>query len=105
MAAAPERFDRVPVLVELGRYNARERRVEDLVVAACARVVEGESRRRHHKPPAVPLVDDAARVVPAALADGRLCVFLDGLDEVVTDRRGDVAVEPVRCGGVGRPDP
>ncbi|GAA3455769.1 NACHT domain-containing protein [Dactylosporangium matsuzakiense] len=93
-ALAPERFDRVPVLVELGRYNLGGRTIQQLLVEAFGHVEEPViGRHGRTKTHARPLVEDAERVVPGALGDGRLCVFLDGLDEVVSDRRGDVALE------------
>jgi hypothetical protein len=89
-AAAPERFERVPVLVELARSNRDGRTIRQLIAEALGRLDdESVSRRRHRR--AHPLVADAEQVVEVALADGRLCVFLDGLDEVVTERRGAVA--------------
>ncbi|NGM16137.1 NACHT domain-containing protein [Verrucosispora sp. CWR15] len=91
-AAAPERFERVPVLVELARSNRDGRTIRQLITEALGRLDdEPDGRRRHRR--ARPLVADAAQVVEVALASGRLCVFLDGLDEVVTERRGAVAEE------------
>ncbi|GAB3849850.1 hypothetical protein GCM10029963_35050 [Micromonospora andamanensis] len=89
-AAAPERFDRVPVLVELARSNRDGRTIRQLIAEAFSRLDDEPASRRRHRP-APPLVADAEQVVEVALASGRLCVFLDGLDEVVTERRGAVA--------------
>ncbi|MFF5219093.1 NACHT domain-containing protein [Micromonospora sp. NPDC000442] len=89
-AAEPERFERVPVLVELSRSNRDGRTIRQLIAEALGRLDdEPGSRRRHRR--ARPLVADAEQVVEVALISGRLCVFLDGLDEVVTERRGAVA--------------
>ncbi|WFE44737.1 NACHT domain-containing protein [Verrucosispora sp. WMMD1129] len=89
-ATEPERFERVPVLVELARSNRDGRTIRQLIAEALGRLDdEPGSRRRHRR--ARPLVADAEQVVEVALVSGRLCVFLDGLDEVVTERRGAVA--------------
>ncbi|MEV2240779.1 NACHT domain-containing protein [Micromonospora sp. NPDC049891] len=90
-AAAPERFDRVPVLVELARSNRDGRTIRQLIAEALGRLDDEPESRRRRPRPAPPLVADAEQVVEVALARGRLCVFLDGLDEVVTERRGAVA--------------
>ncbi|MBQ1051741.1 NACHT domain-containing protein [Micromonospora sp. C51] len=93
-AAEPERFERVPVLVELARSNRDGRTIRQLIAEALGRLDdEPGSRRRHRR--ARPLVADAEQVVEVALVSGRLCVFLDGLDEVVTERRGAV-VEDIK---------
>ncbi|RGC70897.1 NACHT domain protein [Micromonospora sp. MW-13] len=90
-AAGPEESDRVPVLVELTRYNRQDRSIQQLVVDALNRPDdEHPGRGRQRRKPTPPLVADAEQVTPLALAHGQLCVFLDGLDEVVTDRRADV---------------
>ncbi|GIJ06876.1 NACHT domain-containing protein [Micromonospora andamanensis] len=89
-AAAPERFDRVPVLVELARSNRDGRTIRQLIAEVLGRLDDESASRRRHRP-APPLVADAEQVAEMALASGRLCVFLDGLDEVVTERRGAVA--------------
>ena len=89
-AAAPERFERVPVLVELTRSNRDGRTIRQLIVEALGRPDDDPGRRRRDRP-APPLVADAEQVTEVALAGGRLCVFLDGLDEVVTERRAAVA--------------
>ncbi|GIJ19833.1 NACHT domain-containing protein [Micromonospora lutea] len=89
-AAAPERFERVPVLVELARSNRDGRTIRQLIAEAFGRFEEEPGRHRRHRRTR-PLVADAEQVVEVALASGRLCVFLDGLDEVVTERRGAVA--------------
>ncbi|MGC5055072.1 NACHT domain-containing protein [Micromonospora sp. DT48] len=91
-AAEPERFERVPVLVELARSNRDGRTVRQLIVDVLGRLDDEPGRRRRHRR-ARPLVADAEHVVDVTLASGRLCVFLDGLDEVVTERRGTVAEE------------
>ncbi|MCZ7420686.1 NACHT domain-containing protein [Verrucosispora sp. WMMA2121] len=91
-AAAPERFERVPVLVELARSNRDGRPIRQLITEALGRLDDDPDGRRRHRR-ARPLVADAAQVVEVALASGQLCVFLDGLDEVVTERRGAVADE------------
>lgn len=89
-AAEPERFERVPVLVELARSNRDGRTIRQLIAEALGRLDdEPGSPHRHRR--ARPLVADAEQVVEVALVSGRLCVFLDGLDEVVTERRGAVA--------------
>ena len=89
-ARAPKSFERVPVLIELTRYNRGGRTLQQLIVETLARK---DDKRGHRQRPARPLVDDAEQVVATALATGRLCVFLDGLDEVVTDRRADMALD------------
>ncbi len=91
-AAAPHRFERVPVLIELGRYNLGGRTIKQFLVETFDLVDEADAVRHRHAGRR-PLVENAEQVVSAALSTGRLCVFLDGLDEVVTDRRGDVALE------------
>ncbi|MEU4564147.1 NACHT domain-containing protein [Actinoplanes sp. NPDC023936] len=83
-SADPQRDDRVPVLVELARYNRGDRTLEQLVADVFA-VRPGHGKR--------PMVKDAPQVVGAALNRGRLSLFLDGLDEVMTERRANVADE------------
>ncbi len=93
-ANEPERTSRVPVLVEAARFNRGGGTVAQLIVETCGRRVEDRGGRRRHKRPVLrPLVTDAERVVREALDAGQLCVFLDGLDEVLTDRRAAVAEE------------
>jgi predicted NACHT family NTPase len=93
-AAHPQRFGRVPVLVELARYNRGDRSIQQLLVETFAHRVEVGNPRQHHKRPRKrPLVDNAAQVVQTALDTGRLCVFLDGLDEVITERRSNLIEE------------
>jgi hypothetical protein len=76
-AQDPPRSARIPVLVELARSNRDQRGIESLIADALARSD----------------VDDGARVTAEALRAGQLCVFLDGLDEITTERRPDVAAD------------
>lgn len=68
------RVESVPVLVELHRTNSTPDSVRDLVV--------GTFNRKGFQ--------DSSRFVDQALADGRIEVLLDGLDEVNTDQRAQV---------------
>lgn len=90
-AKSPRQFDRVPVLIELARSNRRGRSIEQLIIEALGRKDNEEGTQKSHKRRARPLVANAEQVVTTALDSGRLCVFLDGLDEVLTSRRADVA--------------
>ncbi|MGI5214084.1 NACHT domain-containing protein [Plantactinospora sp. CA-290183] len=87
-------LDRVPVLIELARYNRGGRNIQQLIVETLAREdQEGDTRRKRRRRPARPLMDNAEQVVATALATNGLCVFLDGLDEVVTERRAEIALD------------
>ncbi|WP_439382597.1 NACHT domain-containing protein [Amycolatopsis lexingtonensis] len=74
-ADEPAGFERVPVFVELFRCNRGEEDLRDLVAAALGR---GGVRKPD-------------RFLDRALADGQVSVFFDGFDEIVTDRRAEVA--------------
>ena len=76
-ANKPADFERVPVFVELFRRNRGDDGLQDLVADAL--------KRNGVKKP--------DRFVDRALEDGLLSVFFDGFDEVVTQRRADVAQE------------
>ncbi|SDZ53982.1 NACHT domain-containing protein [Asanoa ishikariensis] len=72
-ARDPRAHRRVPVLVDLHLYNDADRTLHGLVVDAFARRDVKERRAR--------------RFVDGMVENGRLSLFLDGLDEVVTSRR------------------
>ncbi|SEF37194.1 NACHT domain-containing protein [Amycolatopsis pretoriensis] len=73
-ANEPGAFDRVPVFVELFRRNRGDDSLSDLVADALARGG----------------VKKPERFLERALEDGRLSVFFDGFDEIVTDRKAEV---------------
>jgi NACHT domain len=77
-AERPDAFPRIPVLVELVRYNTVESIDELLREAFQLRGVKNPER-----------------FIPKALSTGRLSVFFDGLDEVITARR-DAAIAQIR---------
>ena len=74
-ADKPAGFERVPVFVELFRCNRGEEGLRDLVAGALGRGG----------------VKKPERFLDRALADGLVSVFFDGFDEIVTDRRAEVA--------------
>ncbi|HWS31640.1 MAG TPA: NACHT domain-containing protein [Actinoplanes sp.] len=83
-AAEPQREDRIPVLVDLARLNRDDRTLRDLITDVFT--IKPRNSRK-------PLVKNAGQVIDAIVDRGRLCLFLDGFDEVVTERRAHVADE------------
>jgi NACHT domain len=78
-ARNPQEFTRVPVLIELHHYNDSTKKLPDLIISKFSR--RGVT------------ASTAERFVPNLLAKGRLCLMLDGLDEVVATRRDSIIAD------------